>query len=566
MDTFLIKATQLILALAILVIIHEFGHFLFARIFGVRVNKFYVFFNPVTSLFKWRPGKYFAIGKKKRHFNPELDEKEAEVIKVENELCARENTLREQAQPLEKRLSQLKRALFLNNLFPGRRKEIESEMADVTRQLQPLRDELSAIAAKAYNARSEFEEKYYYDGGKSGKKRRFWKDTEYGLGWVPLGGYCQIAGMIDESMDTEAMKRPAQNWEFRSKPAWQRLLVMIAGVLFNFLLAIIIYAGLVYVTGEKYVPFQNATMGMTYSGEALKAGFHNGDIPLLADGKPLDDPSTARMAMVQARTVSVLRGNDTVNIAIPEKFIFRLDEEAKSDTATVNFMAYRFPTRVTQVTPGEGAAKAGIRKGDEIIAVNDVATPALLDFLSTLKGHENSTVNITLLRREGNRIDTVTTPVALNSGSKMGIGLEVDPSAFFKSKEIKYGLFESIPRGIEMGTDKLTAYAKSMKMVFTKEGAESIGGFGAIGSIFPEKWDWVAFWNIAAFLSVALAFMNILPIPALDGGHVMFLLYEVIFRRKPGEKFMEYAQMTGMFLLILLLLYANGMDIVRLFK
>ena len=229
-------------------------------------------------------------------------------------------------------------------------------------------------------------------------------------------------------------------------------------------------------------------------------------------------------------------------------------------------MAYRFPTRVTQITPGEGAAKAGIREGDEIIAVNDVATPALLDFLSTLKGHENSTVNITLLRREGNRTDTVTTPVALNSGSKMGIGLEVDPSAFFKSEEIHYGLFESIPRGIEMGTDKLTAYAKSMKMVFTKEGAESIGGFGAIGSIFPEKWDWIAFWNIAAFLSVALAFMNILPIPALDGGHVMFLLYEVIFRRKPGEKFMEYAQMTGMFLLILLLLYANGMDIVRLFK
>lgn len=264
--------------------------------------------------------------------------------------------------------------------------------------------------------------------------------------------------------------------------------------------------------------------------------------------------------------MSVLRGNDTVDISIPEKFIFALDKEAQSDTATINFMAYRFPTRITQVVAGEGASRAGIREGDEIIAVDSISTPAILDFFSALQGHENSTVRITLIRRTDNRTDTVTAPVTLNAGSKMGIGLETDPSAFFKSKEIHYGLLESIPRGIEMGTDKLTAYAKSMKMVFTKEGAKSIGGFGAIGSLFPAKWDWIAFWNIAAFLSVALAFMNILPIPALDGGHVMFLLYEVTFRRKPSEKFMEYAQMAGMFLLILLLLYANGMDIVRLFK
>jgi regulator of sigma E protease len=559
-DTILIKATQLILAFAILVIIHEFGHFLFARIFGVRVKKFYVFFNP--SIFKWRPGKYIGTGKKKHHFDPELDKKEAEVIKLENELGARENTLRKQAQPLEKRLSELKRALFLNNLFPGRRKEIEVVMREVNKRLKPLQDELAELSAKVYTARATFEEQHYYGGEKS----RFWKDTEYGLGMIPLGGYCQIAGMIDESMDTEAMKRPAQAWEFRSKPAWQRLLVMVAGVLFNFLLAILIYAGLVYASGEKYVPFQDAKMGMTYSGEARKAGFQNGDIPLFADGKALDNPAEARMAMAQAKTVSVLRGNDTVDISIPEKFIFALDKEAQSDTATINFMAYRFPTRVTQVVAGEGASRAGIREGDEIIAVDSISTPAILDFFSALQGHENSTVRITLIRRTDNRTDTVTAPVTLNAGSKMGIGLETDPSAFFKSKEIHYGLLESIPRGIEMGTDKLTAYAKSMKMVFTKEGARSIGGFGAIGSLFPAKWDWIAFWNIAAFLSVALAFMNILPIPALDGGHVMFLLYEVIFRRKPSEKFMEYAQMAGMFLLILLLLYANGMDIVRLFK
>ena len=415
MDTFLIKAVQLILAFAILVIIHEFGHFLFARLFGVRVEKFY------------------------------------------------------------------------------------------------------------------------------------------------------IPGMTDESMDTEQMKQPAQKWEFRSKPAWQRLLIMIAGVLFNFLLAIVIYAGIVYATGERYVTFKEAKLGMEYSGEAQKIGFHNGDIPLMADGHELDNPFEGRLSMVQAKTVTVLRnGQDTVDIAIPDKFIFNLDREAQSDTASINFFTYRIPVRVTQVVAGEGAAKAGIETGDEIIAID--GTPTLTDFFRTLPGHDNKTVAITVVRQKGERPDTLSLPVQLSSNSKMGIGLEVNPAAFYKYEEKHYGLFESIPRGIEMGTDRLVNYAKSMKMVFTKEGASSIGGFGSIGSIFPEKWDWIAFWNIAAFLSVALAFMNILPIPALDGGHVMFLLYEVIFRRKPSEKFMEYAQITGMIILILLLVYANGMDIIRLFK
>ena len=463
------------MAFALLVIIHEFGHFFFSRLFGVRVEKFYIFFDPWTELFKWRPKKYFGgFGKKKEiKSTPEQQEK-----------C----------------------------------------------------------------------------------KKSFWGDTEYGIGWLPLGGYCKISGMIDESMDTEQMKQPAQEWEFRSKPAWQRLLIMIAGVLFNFLLAILIYAGIVYATGEKYVPLNEAKLGMAYSPAAHEIGFQDGDIPLLVDGEPVGTPVEARMQMIQAETVSVLRGNDTVNIKIPEKFIFALDEEAKSDTVAINFMTYRIPTRITQVVAGEGAAKAGIQKNDEIIEINGVPTPTLDIFLKTLAGHENQTVKLTVVRPLQNRKDTLDIPVVLSSSSKMGVGLEVDPSAFFKSEEKRYGLLESIPRGIEMGTDKLTSYAASMKLVFTKEGAQSIGGFGAIGSIFPEKWDWIAFWNIAAFLSVALAFMNILPIPALDGGHVMFLLYEVITRRKPSEKFMEYAQMVGMGILILLLLYANGMDIIRLFK
>ncbi|MCH5237775.1 MAG: RIP metalloprotease RseP [Muribaculaceae bacterium] len=505
MDTFLIKATQLILAFAILVIIHEFGHFLFARLFGVKVEKFYIFFDPWTELFKWKPKRYIGgLGKKKKIGNyPEED------VEEKNENCKADSSNQE-------------------NL----KESTDSE------------------------------------GDKKNQKKSFWGDTEYGIGWLPLGGYCKISGMIDESMDTEQMKKPPQPWEFRSKPAWQRLLIMIAGVLFNFLLAILIYAGIVYATGEKYVPFNEAKLGMAYSGEARKIGFKDGDIPLYADGEALNNPLEARMKMIQASKVTVLReGKDTVDIRIPEEFIFALDKEAKSDTAKIAFMTYRIPVRITQVAPGDGAAKAGIKTGDEILAIDSIATPSLDIFLSSLAGHEGKTVDIKLVRRTDKALpDTLTIPVDLSENSKMGVGLEVDPAAFFNSKEIKYSLLASIPKGISMGTERLSSYAQSMKLVFTKEGAKSVGGFGSIGSIFPESWDWIAFWNIAAFLSVALAFMNILPIPALDGGHVLFLLYEVVTRRKPSEKFLEYAQMIGMGLLILLLLYANGMDIVRLFK
>lgn len=506
MDTFLIKAAQLILAFAILVIIHEFGHFLFARMFGVRVEKFYIFFDPWTELFKWRPKKYYGFFGKTKNMKNSVDEHTTSEVEVKAE-------------------------------------EVIAEVKN--------------------------EESKKQTQGTSDKKNKksFWGETEYGIGWLPLGGYCKISGMIDESMDTDQMKQPPQPWEFRTKPAWQRLLIMIAGVLFNFLLAILIYAGIVYSTGEKYVPFHEAKHGMEFSGEARKIGFQNGDLPLMADGKKLNNPYEDRIDMIQAKNVTVLRnGKDTVTIRIPEKFIFALDQEAKSDTASINFMTYMMPARINQVMPGEGAAKAGIEPGDEILAIDSIPTPSLTAFLTTLKGHENQTVNITFTRKNGERTDTLTRPVALSSASKMGVGLEIDPSAFYKSDEIKYGLLESVPRGVQLGTERLVSYAKSMKMVFTKEGASSIGGFGSIGSIFPESWDWIAFWNIAAFLSVALAFMNILPIPALDGGHVLFLLYEVIFRRKPSEKFMERAQIVGMTLLILLLVYANGMDIIRLFK
>ena len=542
METFLIKAAQLILAFAILVIIHEFGHFFFARIFGVRVEKFYIFFNPLTELFRWHPRKYIGgFGKKKR-------------LKGASETVI--------ADPIAVDAEEVKRNLIVP---PGMsRKEAEKAA------LKKAEEKAYALELDRQEELGDMEAE---EARKEGRCRRFWGHTEYGIGWLPLGGYCKISGMIDESMDTAQMKRPAKEWEFRSKPAWQRLLIMVAGVLFNFLLAIVIYAGIVYATGEKYVRLQDASYGMIYSPAAKEAGFRDGDIPVKADGEDLGDPAEARMSMLQAKKVTVIRDGKPVEIAIPSNMIFKLDQEAKEGKSEIQFMAYRVPATVGQCSPGEGAAKAGIQPGDHIIKVNDTDANTLDKFLPALKGHEGEIVEITLVRPEstadGRMLqtgDTLRIPVQLSENSKMGIVLEGDPTKFFTTQEKSYNLLQSIPRGIELGTDKLTAYAKSMKFVFTKEGAQSVGGFGAIGSIFPEKWNWIAFWNIAAFLSVALAFMNILPIPALDGGHVMFLLYEVIFRRKPSEKFLERAQIAGMCLLILLLVYANGMDIVRLFK
>ena len=563
MHIFLIKATQLILALAFLIIVHEFGHFLFARIFGIRVEKFYIFFDPMTELFKWRPGKYIGFFGSHRWLKGASEhEREAYYKRIEDLRKLREYESKEADAIRRVRAEALAKArqegiaAFLKAWF--RRYTIQ----DVTEPLTPPDIKLAPV----------FDDEKENDRS---TKRGFWKSTEYGIGWIPLGGYCKIAGMIDESMDTEQMKAPAKKWEFRSKPAWQRLLVMIAGVLFNFLLAILIYAGLVYATGEKYIPFDRASLGMAYSPAAKEAGFRDGDIPLLADGEKLGEPSDAIMRMMQAKEVTVRRNGKDTTIAIPDKFMFMLQDEMDKGTSDIRMLTYRIPTRIIQTVPREGAARAGIEVGDEIIAIDSVATASISDFHSAIEsqaeankrklGSSRATLNFTVVRGKPAAADTITIPVTLSEGNKMGVGLEVDITKFYEPEIKHYNLLTAIPRGIQMGTDKLTAYAKSMKQVATKEGMKSIGGFGAIGSIFPEKWDWVAFWNIAAFFSVALAFMNIIPIPALDGGHVLFLLYEIIFRRPPSQRFMEYAQMCGMLFLILLLLYANGMDIVRLF-
>ena len=452
MEVFLIKAAQLVAALALLVIVHEFGHYIFARAFGIKVEKFYLFFNPWFSLFKWKP------------------------------------------------------------------KEIE--------KLNP-----------------------------DGTLKTTWRDTEYGIGWLPLGGYVKIAGMIDESMDKEQMEKPAQSWEFRSKPAWQRLLVMIGGVLFNFILAVVIYSGIAFSWGEKTIAFENAREGFDYVTAAQAVGFQNGDIPLMADGVKLNaSDRNHTMQMIEADVVTVLRGkNDTVNINIPNDFLFRLNEEE-------GFFAYRVPVYVHKVVAGDPAAVAGLQEGDHIVAVGGVSTPSFTEFTPALAQHGGKETSITV-DRNGQLVDLNITPTAAGK-----IGIQLSPiTDIYPIDIVEYSFFESIPKGWEIGTTTLASYVSSLKHLFTAEGAQSLGGFGSIGSIFPDTWNWRSFWEIAAFLSVVLAFMNIIPIPALDGGHVLFLLYEIIARRKPSDKFLEYAQVAGMIFIFALLIFANGNDIYRFF-
>ncbi len=438
METFLIRALQLILSLSILVIVHEFGHFIFARIFKVRVEKFYLFFDPWFSLFKFKPKN---------------------------------------------------------------------------------------------------------------------SDTEYGIGWLPLGGYCKISGMIDESMDKEAMAQPAKPYEFRSKPAGQRLMIMIGGVLFNFLLALFIYSMVLYTWGETYLPLKNMKHGMYYSEAFHEIGFKDGDILLKADGEELDrlSPATFRK-VVEAGHVTVLRDGVETTITVPEDMMQRFMREGKG-FANPN----RVPMVIKNLTSEESpAALAGLKAGDSIVSVNGQATPLFEQVAPLLAQNKGQEITIGFYRDGAER----TVVVRPDTAGMIGVALK-SAEDLYPTVTRTYGFFESFPAGIRLGVNTLKGYVSDMKYVFTKEGASSLGGFGTIGKIFPAVWNWQMFWMQTAFLSIILAFMNILPIPALDGGHVMFLLYEVVARRKPSDKFLEHAQMVGMFLLFALLLYANGNDLFR---
>ena len=447
MDTFLIRVLQLVMSLSLLVIVHEGGHFLFSRLFKVRVEKFYVFFDPWFSLFKFKPKN---------------------------------------------------------------------------------------------------------------------SETEYGIGWLPLGGYCKIAGMIDESMDTEQMKQPAQPWEFRAKPAWQRLLIMVGGVVFNFILALVIYSMILFAWGEQYFEVAKAPMGMDFNQTAKNVGFEDGDILLEADGVPFVQLNADMLRMVvNARIVTVERDGEKKAVYIPEDMMQRLMGDS------VRFASFRMPYVVDSLAANSSALEAGIRKGDRILAL-DGKEVAFFDFLEemSIRKHkaeagEADAVDlrtITLTYEREGKVDTLT--MCTDEDFKMG-AFAAGMNKVLPMVDKRYGFFESFPAGVMLGVNILKGYVGDMKYLFSKEGAKQLGGFGAIGQLFPPVWDWHQFWYMTAFISIILAFMNILPIPALDGGHVLFLLYEVITRRKPSDKFMEYAQTVGMILLFGLLIWANLNDVVR---
>lgn len=477
METVLIKAVQLIVALAFLVIIHEFGHYIFARIFGIKVDKFYMFFNPSFSILRYDP-RTNKVGIFVKQGDEEKGTKDKAMI--------------------------------------------------------------SFSVGKPHPA-------------VEGDTKTSWRDTIYGIGWVPLGGYCAINGMIDET--NQNLSAETKPWEFRTKPAYQRLLVMLGGVLFNFILAILIYAGIAMHWGSQYIPFDAATEGFDFVPAAQAVGFKNGDVPLMADGERLDaSKGDYPYKMAEANVVTVLRNKkDTVNINIPENFIFRLNDDK-------GFLAYRVPVYIDRTVPGEAAAKAGLQEGDHIVAIDTVPTPTFTELTPTLANYAGVATTVTV-ERDGKR---VTLPITPNEFGKLGFQLR-PITAVYETVTVDYNFLQSFPKGWEIGTNTLGNYVSSMKHVFTSEGAQSLGGFGAIGNLFPEKWNWLSFWEITAFLSVALAFMNIIPIPGLDGGHVMFLLWEMVTRRKPSEKVLIYAQYVGMAFLLMLLLYANGNDIFRAF-
>lgn len=441
METFLIRALQLILSLSILVLVHEFGHFIFARLFKVRVEKFYLFFDPWFSLFKFKPKN---------------------------------------------------------------------------------------------------------------------SDTEYGIGWLPLGGYCKISGMIDESMDKEQMAQPPKPYEFRSKPAGQRLMIMIAGVLFNFLLALFIYSMVLYAWGDTYLPLKNMKAGLNYSETFQNIGFRDGDILLRADTIELERLNEASFRQViEAKNVTVLRDGVETVIPIPEDMMQRFMRDKKGFADP-----FRVPMVIRKlVSPEAPAALAGLQPGDSIVSVNGETTPTFDDVAELLSQHKEAEVTLGFYR------DGMADTVTLKTDTAGNIGVRAMlPGELYQTVTRKYGFFESFPAGARLGINTLKGYVSDMKYVFTKEGASNLGGFGAIGGLFPPVWNWKLFWERTALLSIILAFMNILPIPVLDGGHVMFLLYEVITRRKPSDKFLEYAQIIGMFLLFALLIYANGNDVFRFFS
>ncbi|MGC6429837.1 MAG: RIP metalloprotease RseP [Jejuia sp.] len=439
MSVFLIKTAQLLLSLSILVVLHELGHFIPAKAFKTRVEKFYLFFDVKFSLFKKKIG-----------------------------------------------------------------------------------------------------------------------ETVYGIGWLPLGGYVKISGMIDESMDTEAMKEEPKPWEFRSKPAWQRLIIMLGGVTVNFILAIVLFIIMLAVWGTNYVTQDSAKYGYGVSKTLENYGFQQGDKIISIDGKPIENikiPINKYFMFRDINSVKVEHTRGTIEeIKLPENIGTELFE-----AGDLPALEARYPFEVDSIEPSSPAEKSGLLAGDKILLINGRKVEYFSDYQYALKNNPQKNVSLQI-KRGDQTIDMTVTP---NEDNKMGFFRAVTDKDYLKYENRKYSLGESLSGGFNQAYWEIKDYLAQFKYIFTKKGATEIGGFAAIGKMFPSKWNWQAFWYLTAFLSIMLGVLNLLPIPALDGGHVMFLLYEMISGRKPGDKFMEYAQMVGFFILIALVLFANGNDIYK---
>lgn len=394
-------------------------------------------------------------------------------------------------------------------------------------------------------------------------------NTLWGIGWIPLGGYCDIAGMIDETKGKDDLEKEPQSWEYRSKKPWQRLFIISGGVLVNFLSALLIYTCIFAHWGKDDLPLRNATLGYDYHELLLAEGFQNGDIIYSIDGEEMTDivKTQHKLLLDNPKIVTVLR-HQTIADSISERDTAMLVDIAMGhDLLTIfdprdtnRLFEVRTPFVVKGFTPGSRAKRAGIQIGDSIVSINGETMPSFSEISVSLKQHQNDTIVIGFYR--AGVYDTL--PVAVNNG-KIGAYLK-DPKTIFECIHNEYTFFEAIPVGISYGWEQLTTYARSLRILFTKDGYKGLGGFGTLGGLFPDEWDWYSFWMITALLAVILAFMNIIPIPGLDGGHILFTLWEMITRRKPSEKFLEVAQTIGMALLLLLLIVANGNDILKLFQ
>ncbi|MFZ9387513.1 MAG: RIP metalloprotease RseP [Chitinophagaceae bacterium] len=390
-------------------------------------------------------------------------------------------------------------------------------------------------------------------------------ETVYGIGWLPLGGYVKISGMIDESMDKEAMKQPPQEWEFRSKPAWQRLIVMLGGVIMNILTAFVIYAFIFMIWGDKKIPSSSMKYGIHVLDSTMynKVGLRNGDVILNIDGEEITDFERMKRKGLLGNSMEVLRDGRQISLEIPQNLIGQLVENRKKGDG--GFIEPRKPAIVFYVEDTSSAYKAGMRKNDRIVGLDSARFEFFDELQNQLRLCKDREVALTVVR-DGQELNF---PVRVSAEGKLGFlpyGVDyeqMDSLGWVKLNITKYGFLGAFPAGVRKAGNELKFYLDQFKKIINPktEGYKAVGGFKAMGSIFPKYgWDWEAFWRITAFLSIVLAFMNLLPIPALDGGHVMFTLWEMITGRKPNEKFLEYAQIVGMILLFGLMLYANGND------